>query len=58
MESTELTEGIPAYCRPMIRFRKSSFWAILKACWRTKTKSGLKDLVLEKQREYTGHKYI
>ncbi|KAA8593288.1 hypothetical protein FQN60_009404, partial [Etheostoma spectabile] len=44
MESRELTEGMPAYCRPMIKFLKSSFWAMLKACWRTKTKSGLKDL--------------
>lgn len=45
MESRELTEGTPAYCRPRIKFLKSSFWAMLKACWRTKTKSGLKDLV-------------
>lgn len=47
MESRELTEGMPAYCRPMIRFLKSSFWAMLKACWRTSTKSGLKDLERE-----------
>lgn len=54
MESSELTEGMPAYCSPMIRFRKSSFWAMLKACWRTKTKSGLKDLMGQETRKLRG----
>ena len=44
MDSSELTLGMPAYCRPMIMLRKSSFWAMLKACCRTRTKSGLNDL--------------
>lgn len=36
--------GTPPYCSPMMRFRKSSFWVMLKACWRMSTKSGLNDL--------------
>lgn len=36
--------GTPPYCSPMIRFRKSSLWVMLKACWRMSTKSGLNDL--------------
>lgn len=35
---------MPAYCSPMIKFRKSSFSAILNECCRTRTKSGLNDL--------------
>jgi len=44
MDSRELMLGTPPYCRPMIMLRKSSFWVILKACWRMRTKSGLNDL--------------
>lgn len=43
--------GTPPYCRPMIRLRKSSFWVMLKACWRMRTKSGLKDLEMQERRD-------
>ena len=46
--------GTPPYCSPMTRFRKSSFWVMLKACWRISTKSGLKDLQGEIENEASG----
>lgn len=52
MESREFTDGTPAYWRPIIKFLKSSFWAMLNACCRTKTKSGLKDLKWKQKQEY------
>lgn len=44
MDSSELMLGRPAYCMPMIRWRKSSFSAMPNACCRMSTKSGRKDL--------------